>query len=263
VVSADRICVTARDHLLRSGRLGSPAAPLTVQDFVPRHDVPALDNPAYAALTSVHARFAHRNGRAVRYVPGTVRFVGLPRSPSSAEWRDAAELIEPGSALAVIGDRCAPPDDWTVTRTFEVVQMLEHHVAASQGPGVVPLGAEDVPEMLELVRLTNPGPFDERTVELGDYVGIRDAGVLVAMAGERLHFTGWTEVSAVCTAPSHRGRGLASLLVLTLVARIHERRGRALLHVGTANTDALRLYEGLGFRARRELTIAVMVPSGP
>ena len=187
-------------------------------------------------------------------MPGAVRFLGLPPSPSSADWRDAAELVEPGSALAVSGDRCAPPDDLRVTRTFEVVQMLEQDVAGAIGPGVVSLGAVDVPEMLELVRLTNPGPFDERTLELGDYVGIPDAGVLVAMAGEWLHFTGWTEVSAVCTAPSHRGRGLASLLVLTLVARIRERRERALLHVWTANTDAFRLYERLGRRARRELT---------
>jgi hypothetical protein len=115
--------------------------------------------------------------------------------------RDAAELVEPGSALAVSGDRCAPRDDLRVTRTFEVVQMLEQDVAGTIGPGVVSLGAVDVPEMLVLVRLTNPGPLDERTVELGDYVGVRDAGVLVAMAGQRLHFTGWTEVSAVCTAP--------------------------------------------------------------
>jgi ribosomal protein S18 acetylase RimI-like enzyme len=234
-----------------------------VHDFNSRHDAADLDNPAYAALTSIHARYAHRGGRAVRYMPGAVRFLGLPPSPSSADWRDAAELVESGSPLAVIGDRCAPPDDWRVISTFEVVQMLEQDVAGAEGPGVVSLGAGDVPEMLELVRLTNPGPFDERTVELGDYVGVRDAGVLVAMAGERLHFTGWTEVSAVCTAPSHRGRGLASLLVLTLVARIHERRERALLHVWTANTDAFRLYERLGLRARRELTIAVMVPRSP
>jgi len=128
-----------------------------VQDFISRHDAADLDNPAYAALTSVPARFARRNGRAVRYMPGTVRFLGLPPSPSSADWRDAAELVEPGSALAVSGDRCAPPDDLRVTRTFEVVQMLEQDVAGAIGPGVVSLGAVDVPEMLELVRLTNPG----------------------------------------------------------------------------------------------------------
>jgi hypothetical protein len=45
--------------------------------------------------------------------------------------------------------------------------------------------------MLKLVRDTDPGPFLPRTIELGRYVGIRDGGVLIAMAGERFHFDGW------------------------------------------------------------------------
>ena len=44
----------------------------------------------------------------------------------------------------------------------------------------------DVPEMLALTKLTEPGPFLPRTIELGSYFGIHDAGSLVAMAGERL-----------------------------------------------------------------------------
>ncbi|MGO9820368.1 MAG: GNAT family N-acetyltransferase [Solirubrobacteraceae bacterium] len=224
------------------------------------HDTNDLDNPAYAALTSVHSRLAQRNGGALRYVPGTVRFLGLPSSPSPADWRDAAGLVEPDGRLAIIRARCEPPEGWRIIRKFDVVQMLEHDVTGSGHPGAVSLRPADVPEMLELVRLTNPGPFDERTVELGDYVGIRDAGALVAMAGERLRFTGWTEISAVCTAPGHRGHGLASQLVATLVAGIHRRHDRALLHVVTVNTDAIRLYERLGFRVRGRLTIALIAP---
>jgi GNAT superfamily N-acetyltransferase len=224
------------------------------------HDTNDLDNPAYAALMSVHARFAQRNGRALRYVPGILRFLALPGSPSPADWRDAAELSEPGGRLAIIRADCKPPEDWSIIRRIEVVQMLEHDVKATTHPGVVPLGPADVPEMLELVRLTNPGPFAERAVELGDFVGIRCDGALVAMAGERLHLTGWTEISTVCTAPGHRGQGLASRLVATLVAGIHGRHERALLHVVVANTYAIGLYERLGFRVRRRLTIAVIAP---
>ena len=67
--------------------------------------------------------------------------------------------------------------------------------------------------MVELVSQTKPGPFLARTIELGEYAGIRCDGRLVAMAGERLRFDGWTEISAVCTAPTHRGHGMASGLV--------------------------------------------------
>ena len=64
--------------------------------------------------------------------------------------------------------------------------------------------------MADLAAHTNPAPFLSRTVELGDYYGIRRDGQLIAMAGERLHLDGWTEISAVCTAPAYRGQGIAT-----------------------------------------------------
>ncbi len=219
-----------------------------------------LDNPGYAALTSVQSRFALRNGRALRYLPETVGFIALPPSPSGDDWRDAADLVKPGEVVAVIREPLTPPPPppWTGRTAFDIVQMVEESVAGIEAPGLVSLGSADVPEMLELVALTRPGPFADRTVELGDYVGIRRHGDLVAMAGERLHWTGWAEISAVCTAPSERGHGIASALVRTLVARIHSRSERAVLHVVTANTNAIALYERLGFRRRRVLTIAII-----
>ena len=57
------------------------------------------------------------------------------------------------------------------------------------------------------MRLTNPGPFGPRTIELGRFVGIHRDGRMVAMAGERLKPEGHTEITGVCTDPDHRGRG--------------------------------------------------------
>ena len=113
-------------------------------------------------------------------------------------------------------------------------------------------------EMDALVRQTNPGPFLRRTVELGDYYGVRRDGQLIAMAGERLHAPGWTEISAVCTAPGHRGQGIATRLIRALTAGIERRSERAFLHTGPSNTTAIALYEELGFRVRRRLTITVI-----
>jgi len=78
------------------------------------------------------------------------------------------------------------------------------------------------------------------------------------MAGERFNLEGWTEISAVCTKPDYRGRGLASQLVGALVAGIERRSQRAFLHVLSANTGAIRLYEELGFRIRQTATITVV-----
>jgi predicted GNAT family acetyltransferase len=136
--------------------------------------------------------------------------------------------------------------------------MIGERVTGVDCSGAIPLGAADVPEMLELVAQTEPGPFLTRTIELGDYLGIRCDGALVAMAGERFHLYGWTEISAVCTEPEHRGRGLASQLVGALIAGIQLRSQRAFLHVLSTNTGAIRLYEELGFRVRQTATIIVV-----
>jgi hypothetical protein len=77
---------------------------------------------------------------------------------------------------------------WKAIRAFDAVQKIGERVTGLDCLEAVSLGAADVPEMLELVAHTEPGPLLKRTVELGDYVGIRRHGTLVAMAGERLRF---------------------------------------------------------------------------
>ncbi len=217
-----------------------------------------LDNPAYAALSGAHSRFAQHKGRALRYAADIAPFLALPTGATRTDWRDAIELVPPGTVAATINGESPLTESLKVTRTFELVQMIGERASGAHDPEAVTLGPADVPEMLELVRLTDPGPFLKRTIELGRYVGIRRDAALVAMAGERLHFEGWTEISAVCTLPAYRGHGLASRLVSTLVADIQLRSERVFLHVLTANTTAIRLYEELGFSARRGWTISVL-----
>ena len=112
--------------------------------------------------------------------------------------------------------------------------------------------------MTELVRLTRPGPFRPRTIEMGTYVGIRRNGRLIAMGGERLSPPGYTEISAVCTDPDHRGLGLASRLVLDLAHRIRARGDIPILHADARNVGAIRLYEQLGFVVRREVLFQIV-----
>jgi ribosomal protein S18 acetylase RimI-like enzyme len=219
-----------------------------------------LDNPVYAALSGAHARFAQVRGRARRYLPDVAPFMGMPEEPTPADWRDAGRLVAPGTYAAILQAGHEPPPGWVLARTFEVTQMVGEWADAVQRPGVIALGPGDVPEMLELVAQTEPGPFFPRTIELGAYLGFRDHGALVAMAGERLRFQGWTEISAVCTLPAYRGQGLASSLMATLMAAIERRAERPFLHVVTANASAIRLYQELGFRIRRTATIAVVAP---
>jgi predicted GNAT family acetyltransferase len=112
--------------------------------------------------------------------------------------------------------------------------------------------------MLALTARTKPGPFGTRTHELGTYIGLRDRGKLVAMAGERLKVPGYTEISAVCTDPEHSGKGYAGLLITEIMHRIRERGETAFLHVRQDKVRAISLYERLGFQLRKLLHFAVL-----
>jgi ribosomal protein S18 acetylase RimI-like enzyme len=227
------------------------------QGVSPAEELP-LDNPVYAALCGAHARFAHVRGRARRYPVDVAPFLALPSIPSAQDWRDAGELVAPGTFVAVRHGADDLPDDWQAVQAFDLVQMVGEQVAGGACSEAVALGAADVPEMIGLVEETEPGPFLTRTIELGEYLGVRREGALVAMAGERLRLDGWTEISAVCTAAAHRGQGLASRLVGALIASIQRRSERVFLHVLSTNTGAIRLYEELGFRIRQSSTLTVV-----
>lgn len=164
-----------------------------------------------------------------------------------------------------------PPSGWAIQYSAEMYQMIYETPVRGAETGATrnlprnathdairELTPADVPEMLALTKLTEPGPFRPRTIELGGYLGIRDSGSLVAMAGERLQITGFTEVSAVCTHPEFRGRGYGNALVSAVASRIMRRGVTPILHVKADNITAVRLYERLGFKVRARLHLAVV-----
>ncbi|GHB21648.1 MULTISPECIES: GNAT family N-acetyltransferase [Streptomyces] len=223
-----------------------------------------LDNPARTALTGPHAHFAERRGRILRYPVDVTPWLALPDTPDAQDWADVAALAGPGASVTLTAFRDPPPADWQIVFHAEGVQLVDDGVDAAPDPEALLLGPADVPEMLDLVGRTRPGPFLPRTVELGTYLGIRRSGVLVAMAGERLHPPGHTEISGVCTDDSVRGQGLASRLVRAVAHGIRERGEIPFLHAAASNTGAVRLYESLGFRLRRRTEfLSAIVPADP
>jgi len=209
-----------------------------------------LDNSVLSSLTGAHARFAERYGNVLRYPVDVSPFLAMPEEPDETDWADAADLVGPGNLLALAGIRVPPPAGWEVLMIGEGVQMTGDRLTVAPDPEAVPLGHADVPDMLDLTARTKPGPFLPRTYELGTYLGIRRQGTLVAMAGERLHPEGWTEISAVCTDEAWRGQGLGSRLIRAVGAGIRARGEIPFLHA-VATNPAIALYEQLGFRLRR------------
>lgn len=217
-----------------------------------------LDNPARAALLGTQVHLAEHCGTALRYPADISSFIALPDDPGLSDWDNLATLVGPGGVAATAGVPVIPPPGWQVLMNLAGVQLTGEHVATEPAADAVPLGPSDVPEMLDLVGRTRPGPFLPRTIELGGYVGIRRNGALVAMAGERLRPPGWSEISGVCTDADFRGEGLATRLTLAVASAITDRGEMPFLHAAADNVNAIRLYESLGFRLRRTATFVVM-----
>lgn len=217
-----------------------------------------LDRPAWHALTGRQAPLAVGNRHALRFLPD--------HGPFAASADTAPENLAALAALAGEGDiwlvekEPVPlPPGLTVVRSAECLQM----VASTITPGrdafeAEPLGDDDAEAMLALATLTEPGPYLAKTHRLGSFVGIKEDGRLVAMAGERMKPGNYTEVSGVCTHPDYRGRGYAGALMRLVAARILDRGEQPFLHCYASNAGTIALYESLGFEAHQIVTATVL-----
>lgn len=210
-----------------------------------------LDRPIWHALSSRQAAFATGRPRALRYLDDVAPF-GAALDESGEALGDLAGIIPPEGLVYLLQAADTPvPPGAAIGMRAEGVQMVADRLSA---PGVSyavsELGDADAAAMQALATVAQPGPFFPRTHKLGRFIGIREQGRLVAMAGERMKLDGFTEVSGVCTHPEARGRGYAGLLSSLVANRIAERGETPFLHAYARNETAIRLYERLGFRYR-------------
>lgn len=220
-----------------------------------------LDNIIWQALTTRQSHFAESFGIARRFVREVGPLAAFEQLGDEG-YESLAGLVGDDATIGVfLNDPYEPRPGWEFIAGAPLLQMVCQNGAApfSNGPTKSEtLGAEDSPEMIELTALTKPGPFGPRTHELGYYVGVRDGGKLVAMAGERLKVPGHTEISAVCTHPNYLGKGYAGMLMSEVMRAIHDRKETAFLHVRADNVRAIGLYERLGFCVRWRGHFAVL-----
>lgn len=212
-----------------------------------------LDDVIRAALTQGHAGLALSHGTALRY-PADIAPFGTARNLADL-WPLAAEPLALTTATPP-----SLPEGLTAALSFPLLQMVaERPFVASEAETLTlaDLSLADLDQVMELVSETRPGPFGPRTLTMGRYVGIRQGGRLVAMAGERMALTHATEISAVCTRPETRGQGLAARLICHVAAGIQGAGRLPFLHV-KADNPARGLYERLGFRIRAELCFTLV-----
>lgn len=218
-----------------------------------------LNNPTWSALISGNSQFAEGTS-SIKYFPVTVApFVGLQELTEQAT--DQLYNVFPADRVAVIVtvEKVKTADHWEVIHQDMLYQMVaEQLIPAENKQEIIVLDYRHIPEMLALTKLTNPGPFLERTIEFGRYKGIVESGKLVAMAGQRLHAGQYAEISAVCTHPDYLGRGYAGTLMRKVGAEIVAHGDTPFLHVRQNNENAIKLYKKLGFVIREELEVKVI-----
>ena len=219
-----------------------------------------LDNPVWNALAVAHAHLRQGDGLACRYLPDVAPFAALA-SEAAPAWEALAQLLPAGEQVAILAAGPITPDARFRSQPIGVLHQMTATAAASaadDAPDIVLLRSDDAADMLELTQATKPGPFCKRTHEMGRYIGIRNQGRLIAMAGERMRPEGHVEISAVCVDPAWRGKGIAARLIKRLQASIQERGDTPFLHVLGSNQNAIALYERLGFTLRRTFFLTLI-----
>ena len=211
-----------------------------------------LDNPAWNALIS--------GNKDLYYGTDHIRYFDRDVSPFAAFSENTNDHFRELYQMAA-GDRVflfvTPvevkiPGPWKLLNCIKGNQMIYTQGAAVGEPALelISLTKEHVPQMLSLTKLTNPGPFTERTIDFGHYRGIFEGDQLAAMAGQRLHAFNYAEVSAVCTHPEHTGKGYVRQLLIHQINRITASGEIPYLHVRSDNDRAIKVYESLGFATR-------------
>ncbi len=214
-----------------------------------------LDNPAWNALQSGNKHLAFGDNPVSYFDKEVSPFAALEENTEANFQLLYEQIRHNGPILFVTPVEIAFSKQWEVPRVIKGLQMvcdtatMPDEVTAQ----LTPLTDDHIPQMLELTKLTNPGPFASRTINFGHYQGIFEDGKLVAMAGQRLHAFNYAEISAVCTHPDHTGKGYARQLLLNQINRIKAASGIPFLHVRYDNHRAIKVYESLGFATRIEV----------
>lgn len=113
-----------------------------------------------------------------------------------------------------------------------------------------PLSRDDLPELLDLFEKAYPGNwFDHRMLDTGQYIGVRQAGQLIAVAGVHVHSAVYrvAAIGNVATHPRVRGQGAGGACVAALCRQLGASVDHIGLNVRADNATAIGLYHRLGF----------------
>jgi ribosomal protein S18 acetylase RimI-like enzyme len=115
---------------------------------------------------------------------------------------------------------------------------------------VAKLGPGYASELARLYASARGNAFTPFQLARGVFYGVKQRGQLVSAAGTHIVAPrmGVAAVGNVCTYPNYRGRGYATLSTSAVCANLLALGLKVVLNVARDNTDAIHIYEKLGFR---------------
>jgi len=213
-----------------------------------------LDNPVWHSLSENHGAFVIDYRNTKFYNPDYCPFGGFIDS------ENISDAIDQYAALTdnffIVGEKPKISENVQIVKELVCLQMIIYEkIQLAIDTEVVKLTENHNEELCALVNLVQPGYFKNKTPLLGNYFGIFKENQLVAITGERMKMNDFTEVSAIVTHPDHTGKGYAKQLITFVVNAIFEENKIPFLHVIESNAGAIKLYEKLGFTARRKISL--------
>lgn len=220
-----------------------------------------LDRPVWSMLTGRQAHLAEGDARALRIDRGYGVFGVAADTDAEAQAALAALVPGGGELWLVEGAPWPVPAGTREVKRAVLAQMVAEGPpppARANEPVIIPLGDGDAADMVALADHAKPGPWGPTTHLYGPFFGVREAGRLLAMAGQRMLMPGMAEVSGAATWEDCRGRGLARALIGHVMREMVARGETPFLHSYADNAGAIALYESLGFRIRRQVHVLVI-----
>lgn len=217
-----------------------------------------LNNPAFYALATGNKQLNEGDEHIKFFSNQVAPFAGFDIDTQQGFQKLYELLPHDGPAIYISPDPIEIPEQWDIVNLIMCYQMIYEGDHTSADKPLRSLTYNDVPQMLALTQLTNPGPFLNNTINFGHYEGIFEGNKLIAMAGQRLNPLPYAEISAVCTHPDHLGKGYAKQLLLSQADRIKTEGNIPFLHVREDNTRAIEVYKSMGFTIHQQLHFYVL-----
>ncbi|NGY38200.1 GNAT family N-acetyltransferase [Flavobacterium sp. XN-5] len=216
-------------------------------------DLSKLDNPVWYSLLESQKKHAISYDETQFYDPEYSPFGAALDTKNSSN--AIAQYSKLSANFFIVGEKPEIPATLKIGNELVCLQMtILKPIDIPITDTIIKLDESHREDLLELVKIVYPEYFKAKTATLGNYYGIYIDNQLAAVTGERMQMNDFVEVSAVITHPDHIGKGYAKQLVAHATNVIFNQNKTAFLHVYEKNFGAIKLYEKLGFEARRKIS---------